>query len=158
MVIDIGNQNVEHHSSIKGCGIRFCVGSVVRESVHQFGIPDALAIGRSDHRHRRKKRDANLLAPVEAAGEKNRLVRDFDELVMGRNDARLASQPQSNLFPGLHAVVICFLREFRDGEMTMLVDDRRLGAGSTQGRSWREDELEILVGLFVTQDAFGDLK
>src|SRR5215467_1001833 len=74
------------------------------------------------------------------------------------DDSSALSQSESNLFPGFDAVVIGFLRKLRDGEMAVLVDDGRLRTSTAQGRSRCEDELEILVGLFVAQDAFGDLQ
>jgi hypothetical protein len=41
--------------------------------------------------------------------------------------------------------------------MTALVDDRSLRTRATERRSRCEDELKIVVGFFVAQDAFGDL-
>ena len=40
----------------------------------------------------------------------------------------------------------------------MLIDDRCLGARATKGRSRREDQLEIVVSLLITQNTLGRLQ
>src|SRR5215475_6084513 len=76
----------------------------------------------------------------------------------GRDDAGAFGEAQSDLLPGLHAVVVSLLRKLRDGEMVVSIDDRRLGARPAKRRSGREYELEILVRLLVAKDALGHLK
>ena len=77
---------------------------------------------------------------------------------MRRRDAGAFRQPQCDLFPRLHTVVVGLLGELCDGEMAVLVDHRGLGPRSAEGRSRRENDLEIIICLLVAQNAFGDLK
>src|ERR1700756_4718378 len=121
MVVDIRHENVEYHPSIEGCSVRLCVGAVARQSIHKLRIASALTVSRTGDRHCREKRDPDLLAPIEPPGEENRLFRNSDSFVVGRGDSGAIGQSKRNLFPGFDAVVVGFLRELGDGEMTMLV-------------------------------------
>ena len=73
----------------------------------------------------------------------------------GRGDAGPASQTQRNLLPGFHAVIVGLLRKLGDGEVAVLVDDRRLRARTAQGGAGSEDELEIVVGFLVAENPLG---
>ena len=60
---------------------------------------------------------------IEASRQHDRLAGDVDQFMLRRGDAGLAGQPQRDLLPGLHAVVVGLLRKLGDGEMAVLVDD-----------------------------------
>ena len=76
----------------------------------------------------------------------------------GRGDAGPAGQAQRNLLPGLHAVIVGFLRKLGDGEVAVPVDYRRLRARTAQGGGGSEDEPELFVGFLVAENPLGDLK
>lgn len=73
-------------------------------------------------------------------------------------DAGLVSQPQRNLLPRLHAVIVGLLRKLGDGEVSVLVDDRCFRAGTAEGRAGGKDELKVPVRFLVPEDPFGDLE
>jgi hypothetical protein len=67
----------------------------------------------------------------------------------------LAGEPQCDLLPGLHAVVVGLLRQFGDGEIAVLVDDGCLGPRSTEGGAGCKDKLEVLVRFLVPENPLG---
>ena len=76
---------------------------------------------------------------------------------MRRGDSGLLGQTQCNFLPGFNAVFVGLFWEFRNRQVTMLVDYRGFGARTAERGSGGKDELEVLVGFLVTYDAFGTL-
>ena len=77
---------------------------------------------------------------------------------MRRRDAGAFREPQCDLFPCLHTVVVGLLRELCDGEMAVLIDHRGLGPRPAEGRSRGENDLEIIIRFLVAKNTFCDLK
>ena len=65
---------------------------------------------------------------------------------------------QRDGLPDFDAVVVGLLRKFRDREPAMLIDHGRLRPRAAERRTRREDHLQILIGLLVAQNPFGDLE
>ena len=102
--------------------------------------------------------NADRAVAVEASRQHDRLASHVDQFVLRSSDAGLAGQPQRDLLPGLHAVVVGLLRKFRDGEVAMLVDDRRLRPRAAERGAGGEDELKVFVRFLVPENALGDLE
>src|SRR5438105_4923291 len=139
-------------------GVRLSLSAVLSKSIDDLGITAALAVLGAHHRHRRQEWDTDRTITVEASRQHDRLAGDIDQLMLGRGDTSLSGQPQRDLFPGLHAVVVSLLRKLGDGEMTMLVDDRRLRTRTAKGGAWGKDELQVFIRFLIPEDPFGDLE
>lgn len=111
VIVDIGNQHMEDDTPIEDMGVRLTLGAVFSKGIDDLRRAAALAAHR---RHRRQERGADRPFAIEASRQHDGLAGEVDQLVPRSGDTCLAGQPQRDLFPALHAVVVGLLREFRD--------------------------------------------
>ena len=140
---------------IERFGIRFRMRPVAHKHWQQVQmILQRFTVDRSDHRHRRQKRELiSTWLRSNRRGQKHSLA----VLRSGADEQGVKMFTRSARRDAIVSTSHALDRSFSSvdspiDEMAVFVDHRGLGPRSAEGRSRRENDLEIVVRFFVAQN------